>query len=72
MIFSIDPTRRSDIVTPLPPPPREVDKIAGKQVELPYKDALCHALLIPLSSVRREKKNEGKWKQQIITEQNNK
>ena len=70
MIFSIDPTRRSDIVTP--PPPREVDKIAGKQVELPCKDALCHALLTPLSSVRRKEKNEGKWKQQIITGQNNK
>ena len=31
MIFSIDPTRRSDIVPP-PPPPREVDEVAGKQV----------------------------------------
>ena len=30
MIFSIDLTRRSDIVTPLPP--REVNKVAGKHV----------------------------------------
>ena len=42
------------------------------------KDVLCHALLTPLSSVRREEKNEAKrkWKsgkqQLLITKQSNK
>ena len=38
------------------------------------KDVLCHALLTPLSSVRKEGKNEGKrkWKTTKKTTINNK